>query len=350
LLHPGVLAFGTKKITNPVSLAKSFKFTVSPSWSVKVTAVISFPVTHLAAVPLEFPSAAASSFSAFFGAAFVFFAGAALCTPLAASLPDDLDSCSGLVIFLNCLTKQSPIQFQGLTKILNEMQDYSQGHQRKHQNEDVNSLEFLAHKKHFMILSSAGKPVYSRYGNEAKLSSLLALVQAFLSVFIESGDLLQSITTGEYRFCFKVQGPLYYVAISKTNESTDILQTQLEMLHNTILFTLTNTQLVLIFEKHLNYDLRVLLGGTDVLLDSIAKSFRDPWIFLNSSSSLKLPSKVRLDLDKAWLNSAQPKSCIFGMFIAHQKLVSIFHGKNNTLHSKDIQLLINLVYSSSTFR
>ena len=230
------------------------------------------------------------------------------------------------------------------------MQDYVQGHHRKHEHEDVNSAEFLAHKKHFMILSFAGKPVYSRYGSESKLSSLLALVQAFLSVFIETGDELQSISTGEHLFCFKVQGPLYYVAISKTNESEDILRKQLELLHNTIIFTLTNTQLVSIFEKRLNYDLRNLLGGTDVLLDSMAKSFREPWMFLNTLPALKLPSKIRLDLDKAWISSAQPNSCPFGMLIAHKKLVSIFHGKNQALVPNDIQLLINLVYSSTTFR
>jgi hypothetical protein len=55
---------------------------------------------------------------------------------------------------------------------------------RKYHNQATDSPEWRAHKKHVFILSSSGKPVYSRYGDEDHHSSLLGLVQAFLSTFL----------------------------------------------------------------------------------------------------------------------------------------------------------------------
>jgi hypothetical protein len=65
---------------------------------------------------------------------------------------------------------------------------------RKHQNQDIESQEWKDHKKHIFILSSSGKPIYSRYGDESQQSSLLGLVQAFLSAFLlDEKDELQYI-------------------------------------------------------------------------------------------------------------------------------------------------------------
>ena len=40
--------------------------------------------------------------------------------------------------------------------------------------EDNICEEFFHHKRHFFILTFAGKPVYTRYGDEVKLSSFFA--------------------------------------------------------------------------------------------------------------------------------------------------------------------------------
>jgi hypothetical protein len=74
------------------------------------------------------------------------------------------------------------------------MTDYiSNGYTRKHQSQDINTNEWINHKKHFFILSSSGKPVYSRYGDEVMLSPMLGLIQAFLSFFEEEKDPLRYI-------------------------------------------------------------------------------------------------------------------------------------------------------------
>ena len=45
--------------------------------------------------------------------------------------------------------------------------------------------------KHFFILSSSGKPIWSRYGDESQLSGLMAVIQALISVFDGQGDTLR---------------------------------------------------------------------------------------------------------------------------------------------------------------
>lgn len=56
-----------------------------------------------------------------------------------------------------------------------------------HRDEDVTAESWRAHRKHVFVLSEAGKPIYSRYGNEEALSSTMGVMMALVS-FIQSGD------------------------------------------------------------------------------------------------------------------------------------------------------------------
>jgi hypothetical protein len=47
------------------------------------------------------------------------------------------------------------------------------------------------HKKHFFILSSAGKPIYSRYGDENQLSSFTGVIQAIISFYQDNDDVIR---------------------------------------------------------------------------------------------------------------------------------------------------------------
>jgi hypothetical protein len=131
------------------------------------------------------------------------------------------------------------------------------------------------------------------------------------------------------------------------------------MLHSCIVFTLTGQQIDKIFDQHINFDLRKLLGGTDVLLDSLAKSFSNPWLAMDAIPCIKIPSKLRNSLKKAWNNSEIPQSTVFGLLLAKRKVLSIFQGGKHHLQPKgfitvslfiDIALLINLVFSSPSFK
>lgn len=74
-------------------------------------------------------------------------------------------------------------------------------------------------KKHFFILSSAGKPVYSRYGDETVVSGYMGVIQAIISFFQDDNDTLKCFSAGKHRFAVVAEGPLYLVAISSMGES-----------------------------------------------------------------------------------------------------------------------------------
>ncbi|KAJ3173014.1 Vacuolar fusion protein MON1 A [Geranomyces variabilis] len=205
-------------------------------------------------------------------------------------------------------------------------------------------------RKHFFILSCAGKPIYSRYGDEAKLSSLMGLIQAIISFFASDDDSVRSLTAGGHTFVFSVKGPLYLVAVSSTGESVAQLRQQLSYLHSQILFILTSTQLTRIFDTRVNYDLRNLLSGTEMFLDQLARSFQStPGFFLGSVQCLRMPARIRQKVAQA-LSVGNPQGLAFGMLLAKDQLIGLIRPKRHSLHPADLHLVANMIASSSGFR
>jgi hypothetical protein len=56
---------------------------------------------------------------------------------------------------------------------------------------DPNSENWPRHSKHFFILSNAGKPIYTRYGDESKLTGYMGVIQAIISFFQDDDDVLR---------------------------------------------------------------------------------------------------------------------------------------------------------------
>lgn len=64
-------------------------------------------------------------------------------------------------------------------------------------NEEVMSDSWRSRRKHVFVLSEAGKPIYSRYGSEEALSSLMGVMMALSSFVQAGGNTIQSIYSGE---------------------------------------------------------------------------------------------------------------------------------------------------------
>ncbi|KAJ3109401.1 Vacuolar fusion protein mon1b [Phlyctochytrium planicorne] len=214
-----------------------------------------------------------------------------------------------------------------------------------------NDGEWTKRKRHYFVLSSAGKPVYSRYGDDTSaLTTYMGIIQALMSSFLSASDSLQSFQAGSHRFVFSTKGPLYLLAISSAGESESELRRQLDNLYSQILFTLTLSQLERIFEKRLNYDLRGLLTGTEVFFDEMLRSHLKgpPW-FLKSFQCLRVRSAVRNSVHGILVNGA-PKNLLYALLIAKDKVVGMARSKRFPLHGMDVLLLINMVNGSTTFR
>lgn len=134
--------------------------------------------------------------------------------------------------------------------------------------------DWYKHNKHIIICSWSGRPIFSLYGDETKLSAYMGVVSAIISNFQRLDDVVRTIIAGDTKFVFLLKGPVYLLAISRTPESVKQLKTQLNYVHDQILSVLTiNCHRIL--ENRPQYDIRNLMVGTETLLaDLIHESNR----------------------------------------------------------------------------
>ncbi|KAJ1842162.1 Vacuolar fusion protein mon1, partial [Coemansia sp. RSA 486] len=106
--------------------------------------------------------------------------------------------------------------------------------EEEHRLEDFHMPEWREKNRHFLVLSSAGKPIYSRHGNEAQLSTLMSAIQAIISTFTDMSDPVKSMRVGTHTLVFYTNGPLYLLAVSNRNDSDELLRGELQLLHSQI--------------------------------------------------------------------------------------------------------------------
>ncbi|XP_013780978.1 vacuolar fusion protein MON1 homolog A-like [Limulus polyphemus] len=218
--------------------------------------------------------------------------------------------------------------------------------------EDIHNPEWKQHSKHIFILSEAGKPIYSRFGSEDKLVTLMGVMQALVSIVQDNGDVIRSIHAGDHKFVFLVRLPLILVAVANTNASAPQLVVQLNCVYNLILSVLTSTQLCSIFEQRRNYDLRRLLGGAEKFLDNLVDTMdSDPSFLLVAVRCLPLTSAIRDTISQSIVQyCSKVKNVVFAILVAKNQLVTIVRMKKYSLHPSDLHLVMNLVNSSDSFK
>ncbi|KAL3687682.1 hypothetical protein R1sor_013991 [Riccia sorocarpa] len=220
---------------------------------------------------------------------------------------------------------------------------------KRHLQEDDTHPSWRRHKKHFFILSNAGKPIYSRYGDEHKLAGFSATLQAIMSFVENSGDTVRLVRAGDHQIVFLVRGPVYLVCISSTDEPFQLLRDQLELLHGQLLLILTRA-VEKCFLKNSKFDMRPLLGGTDVVFSSLIHAFSwDPATFLKAYACLPLPYGARQAACGA-LQDMTDTGVLFSVLMCGNKVISLVGSRKASLHPHDLLLLSNFISSSESFR
>ena len=207
--------------------------------------------------------------------------------------------------------------------------------------------QWRAKRKHFLILSSAGKPIYSRHGDDNLISSTMGTIQTIISFYERAKDQLKGFTAARARFVVMSQGPLYLVAISKLGENDAQLRVQLEALYMQILSTLTLPTLTTIFSNRPNTDLRRPLKGTEVLLSALADSFTrgSPPTLLSALECLKMKKTQRKVIDETLLRT-RSTDLLYGLLVAGGRLVSVVRPRKHSLHAGDLQLVFNMLFEA----
>ena len=214
-------------------------------------------------------------------------------------------------------------------------------------NEEIAHAAWKAKKKHFLILSAAGKPIYTRHGSDAIISSYVGIIQTIISTYSSWGSDLRNFQAGETKFVILSQTNLFLVAISTMPESDSQLRAQLDALYMQILSTLTLPTLTHIFSVRPSSDLRKPLQGTEVLLSTLADSFTrgSPSSLLSALESLRIRKAHRQVINNT-LVKARVDNLLYGMLVAGGRLVSVIRPKKHSLHPGDLHLIFNMIFEA----
>ncbi|KAI9673966.1 MAG: Vacuolar fusion protein mon1 [Caeruleum heppii] len=220
-------------------------------------------------------------------------------------------------------------------------------------NEEALLLDWKSRLKHFLILSQAGKPIYTRHGDPSLVSSYIGILQTIISSFQRQDkpnnkDPLRSFTAGSTTFVIVTEGPLHLVAISRDLEESDAqLRNQLDALYMQILSTLTLPVLNQLFSNRPSTDLRKPLQGTAPLLSGLSDTFTrgSPPTLLSALECLKLRKTDRSAINNVLLRLRTP-DLLYGLIVAGGRLVSVIRPKRHSLHPGDLQLLFNMLFEA----
>lgn len=218
-------------------------------------------------------------------------------------------------------------------------------------NQEAVMRQWRAKLKHFLILSSAGKPIYSRHGDDQLVTNYIGVVQTIISFYQSTHDTLRGFTAGDVRFVVLSKGPLNLMAITRLAESDSQLRGQLEALYMQILSTLTLPRLERMFAARANYDLRRPLQGTETLLSALADGFTrgSPSALLSALECLKLRKSQRAAINNTLLKT-RSDNLLYGLIVASGKLVSVVRPKKHSLHPGDLHLIFNMLFEAGSVK
>jgi len=211
---------------------------------------------------------------------------------------------------------------------------------------------WLKKKKLFFVFTSAGKPVWTRFGEESDMTtfigSLAAILYKFQHYYTGVSDSLRYLRTKDMCAVFLCTEALYYVCISKGDEALDSLYHQLEMLHTKVISTLTNNITDTLIRRP-NYDARSLMGGTHSSLDTLMKTCGKSPSFLEGYMPVRMPGTLRSNIHSAFKSNSH-EDLLYGFLLTPTYILYKYCRKGEKLHPVDALLLMNLLASYSSLR
>lgn len=203
----------------------------------------------------------------------------------------------------------------------------------------------------YLVLTNAGKPVFYSQGSEEDVVQHMAVIQAIVSCFDEN-KALETIHSNEATIVFSNCSPLVLAAIDKQGRSVRQLKVHLALLHAQILSVLTKQQLEKQLGQRPNFDIRPLLGGTEVFLRALSHDFEngEPWSWLGALETLEMRRHARNDLNEALLKARADSSLLYGLVLTNKLLAGVVRPKQHSLHPPDLHLVCSMLFNTSVFR
>uniref|UniRef100_A0A8B9NHR8 Vacuolar fusion protein MON1 homolog n=1 Tax=Accipiter nisus TaxID=211598 RepID=A0A8B9NHR8_9AVES len=218
--------------------------------------------------------------------------------------------------------------------------------------EDVTAAGWRCRRKHVFVLSEAGKPIYSRHGNEEALAATMGVMMALVSFIQSGGNAIRAICSEDRTLVFEQRGPLLLVSVSRTRQSAAQLRRELAFVHEQILSLLTRGGIARVFARRRGYDLRRLLAGAEAVLDRLLSgAAADGRLLLGAARCLPLPAALRRAVSGALRRAAAAAvpAPALALLAAGGRLVTAARqralAEGGRLCASDLHLLLNLLGS-----
>ncbi|OMJ89262.1 hypothetical protein SteCoe_8650 [Stentor coeruleus] len=224
----------------------------------------------------------------------------------------------------------------------------------------MEEVKVFQKKKLFFVFTSAGKPVWTRYGDAVDLStfigSLAAILFNFQNYYTNSSDALRYLRTSDMLVVFLCKEALFYVVICKISknkqnpikETLESLHQQLQNLHIKVISTLTNN-ITSTLQKRPNFDARNLMGGTHSALDTLVRTSAMTPHFLEGFMPVRLHYDLRNEVYQAFKNNMH-EDILYAILMTPNFIIYRYCRKGNSLHYSDVSLLSNLLASYNSLR
>ena len=236
-------------------------------------------------------------------------------------------------------------------------------------------LLWRSRRKHVFIFTSAGKPVFTRYGDEGDFSELFGIMQVLVSMAGSNRDqTLQYVDLGSHVMYFYTAGELTYVMVTATGEVAQSCMRQLQLMHLLVRSALPTINDLL--KEHPGYDVRGLFGTSDVsVLRSLIKRLNNDPSYtmldirgegcvrvshLNDGVRKQVVTallQLRCDASQATQLDGQGNEAAAGaeeegsggehlytMLFCREKLVAGISPVGDPLHPQDLLVLLNFVH------
>jgi len=207
--------------------------------------------------------------------------------------------------------------------------------------------------KHIFILSSSGKPIFSRCGDEQELVATFGLLQAVISIVQDQGDEIKVIKAGARRIVYFLRQSLYFIAVSSTGEPEAVLTKQLEFMYNQVLFALTN-KVHHVLSQNSSKDLRDLLGydTSRLMLSACNTDLTPTCIAFESTRGYVMDNSLRSDILSSLRDCVEMSGAALGLILNSDALVGYATntGMDLNLQVADVLLLTHFVGNSSSLR
>ena len=224
--------------------------------------------------------------------------------------------------------------------------------EKTRRNEKMKFEEFFIKKRHYLIMSDGGKPVYSRYGDPIENNSIFATLSAMITKFTifnsneSDKEFLNVIMNKKNKIAFLKKGQLIFIALSKKDDCTSLLFAQLEYLYNQLMSILTSS----FYSKLEDNPSKCLstMSGTENLFEQIiqytSKSF--PALF-NSYQVFNL-LEHRDKLNK--IADEFRGEALYCIIMTPYEIIALSRSNQIDVVSSDLVLIQNLIYSQEMLR